>query len=89
MEIEAFAKASVAGVPLLFVVMGLVQLLKDNGLARPYWFAAALVLGLVLGVGYQYSQAPLATFAGWFAAVVYGLGLGLVAAKVYDARKPG
>lgn len=40
---------------------------------------------LALGVLYQVSIAVPAGFAGWFGAAVFGLALGLVASKVYDA----
>ena len=43
-------------------------------------------LGLLLGAGYQLAVVGFPVdFAGWFAVVVFGLGLGVVASGVYDA----
>lgn len=79
----------VNGVPLVLVVLGLVEWLKRVGVTGRASLAASLVIGLVLGVGYQVSTAMPAGFGEWFAAVVFGLALGLVASGIYDAtRKP-
>jgi hypothetical protein len=75
----------VNGVPLIFVVMGLVELLKLFGLQGKILTAGSFVVGLVLGVLYQISMGMPVGFAGWFGAAVFGLALGLVASKVYDA----
>ncbi|MHC4464418.1 MAG: hypothetical protein ACYS30_23760 [Planctomycetota bacterium] len=47
-----------------------------------------MVVGLVLGVGYQISivGSP-ASFADGFAMILYGLALGLVASGIYDIGK--
>jgi len=83
----SFFSVSVAGVPLIFVVIGLVQWLKDLGLKDKALKVSSLVCGLLLGSGYQLSQAAPTSFAGAFAVLVYGLALGLVASKVFDAGK--
>ena len=75
----------VSGVPLVLVVIGLVEWLKRFGVAGKLLNASSLVIGLALGVAYQYAQGTPADFAGWFAAGVFGLGLGLVASGIYDA----
>jgi hypothetical protein len=77
----------VAGIPLVVVVLGLVQFIKGFGLEDNIVKGVSLAVGLVLGVGYQLSLATPVDFAGWFAAVVFGLGLGLVASGLYDANQ--
>jgi len=82
-----YFNAMVNGIPLLFVVMGLVEYSKRLGLQGRALMVTSLVIGLVLGVGYQVSQVDVlpVTFGPWFAIVVYGLALGLIASQVYDA----
>lgn len=75
----------VNGIPLIFVVMGLVELVKSFGVQGRALTACSFVIGLALGVLYQISLAMPIGFAGWFGAAVFGLALGLVASKVYDA----
>jgi hypothetical protein len=75
----------VNGIPLIFVVMGLVELVKAFGAQGKVLTAASFLIGLGLGVLYQISIATPDGFAGWFGAVIFGLALGLVASKVYDA----
>lgn len=83
-----FENASVAGIPLLAFVLGLVQWIKGFGLSGAQVRVTSMVIGLLLGVGYQFSvQAPV-DFAGWFAVTVFGVALGLVASGLYDAAKP-
>ena len=75
----------VNGIPLVLVVIGLVELTKALGAEGKPLTIISFAIGLVLGILYQMSIAPPAGFGGWFAAVVFGLALGLVASKVYDA----
>lgn len=82
-----FETIVVAGIPLLVVVIGLVQFIKGFGLSGNVVKGLSLAIGLVLGGGYQYSLAAPVDFAGWFALVVFGLGLGLVASGLYDANQ--
>lgn len=84
MELGIFVEASVKGIPLVAVVVGLVTLLGKVGLKGKAQLISALVTGLVLGVLYQMSLAMPVDFAGWFGAVVYGLGLGLVGSGLYE-----
>jgi hypothetical protein len=83
-----FGDLLVAGVPLLLVVIGLVEWIKQTGIntkALPY---VSMAIGLLFGAGYQISEFGLPIdFAGWFGVVVFGLGLGLVASGIYDAGK--
>lgn len=87
MDLSQFIDVAVAGIPLLFVVLGLVEWLKRVGLAGNGLLVASLVIGLVLGGGYQLTQGIPVDFAGWFAVMVYGLALGLVASGVYEVIK--
>ena len=73
------------GVPLIFVVMGLVELTKSVGLTGKWLTVASFGIGLVIGIVYQLSLAIPVDFSGWIGAVFFGLGLGLVASKVYDS----
>ena len=73
------------GIPLIFVVMGLVELVKAFGVQGKALTAASFAIGLALGILYQVSLGVPVGFAGWFGAAVFGLALGLVASKVYDA----
>lgn len=82
-----FENILIAGIPLLAVVIGLVQFIKGFGLSGNTVKLLSLTVGLLLGGGYQYSLGAPVDFAGWFALVVFGLGLGLVASGLYDAAK--
>jgi len=75
----------VNGVPLIFVVMGLVELIKAFGVQGKALIASSFGIGLVVGLLYQLSLGTPADYAGWFGAALFGLALGLVASKVYDA----
>ena len=79
--------AVVSGLPLVLVVLGLVEWIKSLGLSGTAVKIVSLMVGVAFGVGYQMTVALPSSFAGWFAAVVYGLGLGLVASGIYDAAK--
>ena len=76
--------AVVNGIPLVFVIFGLVALLKNAGVVGKWLLLSSFGIGVVFGVLYQYSLAPLNGFAAWFGAVIYGLALGLVASGVYE-----
>jgi len=73
------------GIPLFFVVMGLVELAKVFGASGKLLTGISVGIGLVLGVLYQLSLGVPADFAGWFGAVLYGLALGITASGVYNA----
>lgn len=82
-----FDNASVAGIPLLAFVIGLVQYIKSFGLSGNAVRGVSMAVGFVLGIGYQFSTVPPTDFASWFAASVFGLALGLVASGLYDAAQ--
>lgn len=80
-----FENASVAGIPLLAFVLGLVQWIKGFGLAGAQVKVASMAVGILLGVGYQFSVGAPTDFSGWFAVAIFGVALGLVASGLYDA----
>ncbi len=81
---DALAEAYVKGIPLVFVVIGLVTLLGKLGVAGKAQLASAMGIGTALGVLYQISLGMPMDFAGWFGAVIYGLALGLTGAGIYE-----
>jgi len=83
-----FANIEVVGVPLLIVTLGLVQFVKGFGLSGNVVKGVSLAIGFMLGLGYQFSVGAPVDFAGWFSAIVFGLGLGLVASGVYEVVNP-
>lgn len=87
-DLQAYFSTTVAGIPLLFVVLGLVQWTKGYIQDAKIIRAVSMLVGLLLGGGYMIaSQGVPAAFAGWFAIAVFGLGLGLVASGIYDVGK--
>lgn len=88
MELEAFASAAVAGVPIVFLTFGLVAWVKQLGLSGKWLTVASMLIGLILGGGYQVFVNGLpVNYAGWFVIVIYGLGLGVVASGVYKSAE--
>lgn len=85
---EYFSQVSILGVPLLFVVIGLVEYVKRLGVEGKPLLGVSMAIGLILGTGYQVAALGLPLdYATWFYVIVYGLGLGVVASGVYDAAK--
>ena len=100
MEIAAYVDAAVAGVPLLFVVLGFVEWLKSfknkmgEQLINGNWLLlASMLVGLVLGGGFMVTKTrPPAgdwwvAYVYWFVTIVYGIGLGIVASGIYNGAK--
>ncbi|WP_236839248.1 hypothetical protein [Bellilinea caldifistulae] len=79
------SESMINGIPLVLVVLGLVEWSKRLGVSGKALQILSMLVGVVLGVLYQFSQQPLEGFSVWFGAVVYGLALGLVASGIYDA----
>ena len=77
----------VNGIPLFFVVVALVELSKDFGLQGKALTALSFGIGLVLGLLYQISLGMPTDYTGWFGVALFGLALGLVASKSYDAAR--
>lgn len=80
--------AMVAGIPLILVVIGVVQFVKEklnwSGVGVEIF---AIAFGLVAGFSYHIYAAGafLATFSFIFEGVIYGLAVGLVATGIYKA----
>ena len=82
---QFFKDAVIAGIPLLALVIGLVQVIKGivTGIAGKL---LAVSIGLLLGVGYDLSKFGMPIdFNGWFSMIVFGLALGVVSFGLYDA----
>lgn len=76
----------VSGFNLMFIVMAVVQLIKEasgleGGAVR--WLSVAV--GIVFAVGYQLTLGVPADYAGWFGLVIFGIGVGLTASGFYAA----
>ena len=82
-----FSNVSVGGIPLVWIVVGLVTLCRKLKLSGNNLLIASLAIGFVLGMGYQMSTLMPQDFAGWFAAAIYSLALGLVASGIYETGK--
>lgn len=85
MNLDTFKDAVVMGVPLVVFVLAFVQWLKSKmELAGKVVEITSVLVGLLFGLGYQFSLGMQPTFAWWFGSVVYGLALGLFASGGYD-----
>lgn len=83
--------AIVAGLPLIVVVTGLVQFLKQKiGMSGKPVEIMAISIGTLIGIGYWFYAAPPAqvTFGIVFEALIFGLAVGLAATGIYDAYSP-
>jgi hypothetical protein len=86
-DFGAFFSVSIGGIPLIVIVMGLVTLCRKLKLSGKSLLIASLAIGFVLGMCYQMATLMPKDFAGWFAAVVYSLALGLVTSGIYETGK--
>lgn len=79
----------VAGVPLILVITGLVQFIKQKlGWNGTKVEVLAYVLGLVIGFGYHVYSAVepvIWNFNFIFEGLIFGAAIGLVATGIYDA----
>ena len=82
-----FFSVSANGIPLIFVVMGLVTFLGKMGVKGKWLLISSLLIGLLIGTGFQLSQVVPVNYAGWFSVLIFGLALGLVASGVYETGK--
>jgi hypothetical protein len=100
MDFSLFLDHAVAGVPLLFVVLGIVEWFKGfkNSAGNQLFQGNDLLIlsmfwGLCVGGCYMLSQVRppggdwWVGFVYWFALVFYGIALGLVASGLYDTIK--
>ena len=95
--VQLYLNAAVQGVPLLFLVWGLVEWLKRfktgdaPALSGNALLVASLLIGAIIGCGYVlYKTPPDVTLAGWalysycFGAVGYGMVLGILASLFHN-----
>lgn len=98
MDWNSFANVAVKGVPLLFVVMGMVEVfkkfVKKDG-TRFFKGNAILLIslfwGILIGGGYMISltKPPIRVdwwliYVYWFGIAIYAIAMGLVASGLYD-----
>ena len=79
-----FGSVVVNGIPLVFVIAGLVARAKTMGLTGKALTALSLGLGIVFGLIYEISVAPPVSLSQWFGAAVFGLALGITTSGLYD-----
>lgn len=78
----------VNGFSLMFIVMGIVQWLKDAfDIQGKGVKVLSMSVGLILSVGYQLTLGIPDGYAAWFGVVIFGIGSGLSASGVYDAAR--
>lgn len=83
-----FSDISVNGVPLVFVIVGLVQFIAEMGVSGKWLKGISAGIGLVIGVAYQLSSSGMPVdFAGWMGAVIFGLALGVTASGLVDQAR--
>jgi hypothetical protein len=81
---EDLTSLLVGGIPLIIVIFGLVEFSKKLGLSGNWLLAFSLALGTFFGIAYKLSLAMPAGLADWFAVIIFGLALGLIASGIYD-----
>jgi hypothetical protein len=80
-----YSSLLVGVVPLVAVIFGLVEFSKSLGLKGIALTIFSMILGLAFGIAYKIAETGIPTlFGGWFATIVFGLALGLVASGFYD-----
>jgi len=100
MDFTKLFSASIVGIPLVFVVIGAVDLMKrfknragEQAISGNALLVFSLFWGLVIGGLYMVAQTrPPAvdawtTFVYWFGVFIYGIALGLLASLFYDLLK--
>jgi hypothetical protein len=81
---QFFKDAVVAGIPLLALILGLVQVIKGF-IMGVRGKLIAVIVGVLLGGGYEISKFGMPSdFAGWFNVVIFGLALGVVSFGLFD-----
>jgi hypothetical protein len=83
--IELIAELVIGAGALMWFVTGLVTYAKKLG-ARGKWLTViAFLLGVGIGGTYKVLLTPPINALDWFLAVLFGLGIGLIATGVYDS----
>lgn len=83
---KEFTEATVSGIPLIVIVLGLTQFIKLLFLARGEIVVRAIsaVVGLLIGVAYQYAVLTPQLPSQWLIVAVWGIVMGLIASGIYD-----
>jgi len=80
-----FTQLLVGGVPLLFVIFGLVEFIKSLGLTGRWLTISSISLGICFGILYRIAMDGLPMgFSAWFIVCFFGLALGLITSGFYD-----
>lgn len=80
-----FSTLLVAGIPLLFVIFGLVEFSKSLGLKGKTLTIFSMLLGISFGILLKISVSGIPIiFNDWFTVICFGLALGLVTSGFYD-----
>jgi uncharacterized membrane protein YczE len=80
-----FATFRTGGIPITFIVINLVQIVKGYSPNKKVTRLISILFGIVIGLAYWLAANPTpTTFAGWFTAVIFGLALGIFASKTFD-----
>jgi hypothetical protein len=100
LDLASIFTASVVGIPLIFVVIGMVDLMKrfrnkagEQAISGNWLLIFSLWWGVILGGLYMVARTrPPAgdwwvIFVYWFGVIIYGLALGLLASLFYDLLK--
>lgn len=78
--------ASVSGISLIAIIIGLTQFIKGLGVGGVYIKLTGFLIGFILGCSYQvYAHGVASDFPGWFTTILFGLIFGLGAPGVFDA----
>lgn len=84
----ALFQATVAGIPLVFLVMALTFVIRQAfNLEGNHIRLVALGLGVVFGVLYQLGEVVPANYSQWLSMIVFALTFGVVAFLGYDLIK--
>jgi len=73
----------VNGINFLALVFGMVEFSKKLKIEGRALTVLSMVLGVIMGVGYQVAQ-MYPEFGKWFGVAVFGLAVGLAASGIYD-----
>lgn len=83
---DFFSNFKTGGIPLVFIVINVVQLVKGLSPNRKFTRLISVAFGILIGLAYWLSANPWpVNFAGWLTAVVFGIALGIFAFKSFDA----
>ncbi len=77
----------VNGISMMFLVLGVVQFIKDNsGIKGTTVKAVSMLTGVFFGILFGMMQAVPSTPSEWATLVLYGITVGLSASGIYDLK---